>query len=216
MGTISEIRFAAPLGHGREREFNIGTHYMGALLHAALPPVEADEVRKIIVVTAPDVAEPGRVEDMIDVVSVDVPFDYTSYWDSATVGRRRMLVDAGLRGIRCLADEFGWRVDGYDEVRRVVVERGELVSDHGRAIANRSRKRSVQLRYYYGAADVRIVGVVRNRETGETIDEVEFVRTEPHEYRYVPYLGRVRWESDSCVRLEPRDRGLGIISRSID
>ncbi len=211
MGILREIRFEVSEGP-RHREFNLGTHYVSAMFHDALNSVESGPVRKMLVCPG----SPSAVFNMNDVVQADVPFDFETYWKSDDLARKEMVADGILEGARMLADHFGWAERGFVEARESI--RGKRITevDFGKAVSSPSRRKSAQIRYYFGPRDVKIVAVVRDRESDEILTEVPLVETEPHELRYVPYLGRIRWVSEDELRLVPRQKGLQDVVRSID
>lgn len=211
MGRLTEIRFEV-FERTRRREFNTRTQYVAALFHNAMSPVFTGDVRKMLVV-------PGgaaEISDMIDVAQVGVPFDVELYWASDEGGQKSQVADGILAGALRLAAKFSWEEEGFVAAREKIRGQARGEFDHGKTVASPSRQKTAQLRYYYGPERVQIVAVVRERQSGSEIVEVPLVETEPHELRFVPYLGRLRWSSEEVLRLVPRGRGIGEIVRSIE
>lgn len=87
----------------------------------------------------------------------------------------------------------------------------EYMVDWKKPVSSPSRKRAAQVRYYYGSDEARLVAVVRTK-LDEDVREIELARTPPHELKSAHLLGRLRWDGESMVLLEPKRKGSEPIS----
>lgn len=208
---IKDLTISADKAYERRRDFNLTTNCVSSMYLDRLGRFDAGPFRKVIVEAVPIRA--GQCYQMDDVVRISRSFDFKGYWDS---GAPKETLAAFLHAGLCeLAERFGWPTEPlHRALSEMASQDFEYVVDWKKPVSSPSRRRTAQVRYYYGSDEVRLVAVVRAKQDGD-VREVELARTPPHELKFAHLLGRLRWDGEDTVLLEPKREGSEPLTRTV-
>lgn len=208
---LRDLTISAFESYSRRRDFNFGTNCVSSMFIHFLGEYNAGPFLKVIVEASE--ASESHVEEMDNVVRISRQFVFRDYWTSPDP--KQVLAEFLYDGLHELAERYDWASSPLrDSMLRMKERSYSHVVDWKRPISSPNRRRSAQVRYYYGQKAVQIVAVIRTKGSSE-FREVELARTAPHELKFVPLLGRLRWRGDDLVVLEPRRKNAEPIVRSI-
>ncbi len=204
MPILRDLTISVPLEFPNDRAFNLSTNCVGSLFLHTLGRLDNASLKKIIVELC-ERASP-RIDRMIDVCLAQEQYDFERHYRSSIVDRKRMLLDALFRGLLRVCDEYELSKSRFVETYQVLKD-GDLQfhCELRKPISSPNRRRKAQLGYTHEMDFAAVWARVWEKGREDTVAEHEFVRTDPHELRFVPMLGKLRWLDNETLQLTPRD-----------
>ena len=202
MATLLDLDLSAYSSYPRERDFNRGTHCVSSLFLWEIGKLHTNGLKKVIVEACTDRSD--AIDRMIDVCMVRVKYDFDLHWMLKGTERKRLMLSKLYEGLQAIPSEYG-----VDQARisltfeRLAATNLRYEPFWGKAKASPDRKKYAQVQYKYDLDAVEIYVIFwRKGETKKT--EILLTTTDPHEWRFVPLLGKLYWKDSETVCLAPR------------
>jgi hypothetical protein len=214
MAILRELVLTCPFKFEREREFNRGTRCVCAPFEHELGRMRTNELRKLIVEVDPVGGAPA--ERMLAVCCVHLKYDFDLHWKLRGGDRKQLMLKALYEGSLLVPDSYGVDkqrlTDTYEKLRNTPLKH---VRKWGKRFKSPDGTRYAQVKYDYHLDYVRIFVEIKEIGKGGSVTEIELARTPPHEWKFVPLLGRFQWLSDDSVSLEPSGEGLPTLTMKV-
>lgn len=201
---LRDLAVAARPHYEREREFNRRTHCVvdHYLLH--LPKVDSGDYSKVYVQLWPEVPDEKGVRLLLDVIEVNVQFNFKDYWMATIPQQRRMILDVLEASIEERALQLGWPIDIFRNVYEELLLEGMEFKHYvtpWKSSPNRRRKASVWLEHDEKAAHLYLI--IQNSEE-EKITRIHLSDVEPHRMFVAREVNIVKWRGNDTVEIHGR------------
>lgn len=213
MSKLKDIVLSAYNGYEQRKAFNLGTNCVSSLLLSELAGCATNGLKKIIVQA--DLVADSPPDRMDDVCRVHLAYDFDFHWKSNVVDRKQLMLKALFDGAMLVPDTYCLDkqrlTDAYKRLRDTSLE---YVRKWGKSIKSPDGSRYAQIKYDYGLNCVRVLVEVTEADNSGTPVEVQLAQTPPHELRFVPLLGKLKWLDNNSIALEPKGKGLSTLTAS--
>jgi hypothetical protein len=184
-------KHAEPLKWG---SYAVALHFL-----VSLPDVVTKDTRKISIRPIEDGVPSTR--QLLDVLRLTEPFDFTSLDANDPVAIKRALLELLRRAVARGAREKGWSQQPFDEAYEKVLSDGILLErSTGRRISSPDKKHKAQLWYCVDTFKT-AVGVQFFDATGSKTGRKQFVEIEPTWIALRDTLGKLSWITSQTVEL---------------
>ena len=194
--------------NSRALEFNFSVNCVSDLYFQCLPKKIDTSPFKKIIVTAVDINSVTLkpYDNMIDVVTIRVPFDFTDYWNASNIDRKKKALDLIQQGLLTLAREFEWENDfiknAHDDVLKKNFINRVFWKKH---IPSPNRKHKAQYFIDFDCDEIRIWAVIMDGK-GEEIRR-EFISTvKPHWFFIDDTLSSIEWKDEETIIVLTKDK----------
>jgi hypothetical protein len=218
---LEDISLEAYEGYPRGREFYPLIACIEDLYYRTLGKITTRGVGKLVI----SLAKPGTklppVEQIEDIMTVFLSFDFDALWRADDDAKKRMIVEAIHEGLVKAAKKKGWSLKPFNDAHEKVLEDNIVNERFVKKIAVSKNKRRAQLFIACGLKSIELYAVVFD-STGQEIKRflVKRVKAKGGEGVLGDAIGTLNWMSDSKLRLtaeskkwnktfaipEPRDR----------
>jgi hypothetical protein len=214
MTILRDLVLSSYPDYPRRKDFNLGTNCVSSHFLSEMGKITTDVLKKIIVQASLEAA-PG-VERMVDVCRVEVAYDFDLHWRLAGRQRKNLMLDKLYEGVLPACAEYGIDPRPVTEAYgRLAGTDLEYVRQWGRSLKSPDGSKIARVKYYYDLDAVKIVVATWPRGREHLAKEVPLASTAPHEWRFVPLLGKLVWKDEKTVALLPKKSGLPELSATV-
>lgn len=210
---LEEFGLDAPDAPRPERHaFCLRTRCTAALYERCFPGLKANGWK--IIVECVSVARQELVK-VAGVYMVQIAFDHARFAGEPVLAQKEMALAALHSGSVRVCESEGWPTTAFDVAKDGVIEHAYVNTWTWpkRPAWNRRRSHAALLRCDHGAERFTASLTVHDRD-GVHHHATSAIDTDPSEFLFVPYMGSVRWTSDTRVALFDR-RGTEVTSLDV-
>ncbi|MFT5700828.1 MAG: hypothetical protein ACI8ZB_003713 [Desulforhopalus sp.] len=185
-------------------EFNRSSNCVSSMFLYELGRLETSPFKKIIIEVKSD-PDYNSQDDMVDVVKIEAEIDIDKYLGYSEKKRKKHLLNLIYERLLWLFNQRGWDTTQMIRAYEQCLDKNiNYVLSIGKKKSSPNRRYSAQLEVEYGMeAIIRVRISYSHSEKSNGF--FELCRTEPHEVKFVPMLGKTKWTSKEEFTLWSKD-----------
>jgi hypothetical protein len=134
-------------------------------------------------------------------ITQTIDFDMFHFETLTDYEKKKMLLDTIMKAAYSMQENAGWNMKPFKAVEKEIIAldyRNEYY--HKENLNNRNRRFTVSMFCIHEMRYMDISLILRNKQSAELV-RVPLAHTDPDEWDFYQYLGKLSWSSDSTVRL---------------
>ena len=177
-------------------------NFLDTLYFSCLPKVQTNGIGKVII-SACRVAPAKKLDNMVDVLQLNKPFDFEGYFAADKETRKRIALDFLQAGLLEVAAIQRWDNAPFHEAYKCVLE-GNFVNylTWHKPVSSPDRKYKAQVCCNYDSDKAELFLVVTHRKKVTSKTSVTTVK--PGDVWIRCAIGKLEWLSNTEVQLSPR------------
>lgn len=207
MSFLRDITVSAYPAYRMRKEFNLRTNCVCAIYLHELGKFPSNGIKKVII-QACDRTD-TIFENLLDVYKISLTFDFETFWKSNSLNQKRQIFFLLYKGLTMIGKRLEWNTVRFDSVfYKLKDSEFPGIFDWGKIVSSPDRRKKAQLRYYYDLESVKLILRVWTAGNQDLANEFLIATTQPHEFKFVPLLGKLSWNETNKLVLYPKQKKL--------
>ena len=204
---LHEVVLSCSKDIGPEFAFKLQTNFLELLYIDCLPRVQTNGVFKVIV-QASKVLPPKKLENMVDVLQLNRPFDFAAYFAAGKEARERIALEFLQDGLLEVATIRGWETNPFHEAYNAVLAK-KLVNYRpwSKPVTSPDRKHKAQVWCNWGSDEAEIFIVIFKGK--EVVGKTLVATVKPGNVWIRRAIGKLEWVSPDRAQLTSCEGRLG-------
>lgn len=202
---LREFDLDAPtLDKEMRHAFRLQTRFLTSNVERKFHPFRNDVgAWKVLVEVVPTITR-SRSLNLLGVLTTQVAGDAANYIAMNRGEREQLALNWLLAGVKSVFSEYGWCTDEIETAVQSVVDDGfRNVLVWKAAVLNATKSASADVVVEMNDEQAKIIAVFRTPGSEQVQSSTLCVRP-PHEFAFVPCLGKLKWLDDDTVELTSR------------
>ena len=190
----------------KTREFNLSTNCVTSMFLFELGNIEIGAFQKIIIEISPT-PDLNCQDDMVDVLKIEAGLDIDTYLNASANEKKSIILEIIYERLLWLFKKRDWDISQIIRTYTQCQDKNiKFVLTVGKKKNSPDRRYLAQLEINYGI-NAAIIQVRLTRSNSDDSYQIfELCRSEPHEIRILPLLGKTKWTSRNEFTLWSKDK----------